>query len=102
MTIVPRYKAEDKKRLSELVGAKGAPTRPSKVYLKLSSSVCALLGGSLVASHTAFSGYGFLLLALSSSQLLVASILDQDGLLIFYSGSVLIFVDCLGVYRWLL
>ena len=73
-----------------------------KVYLKLSSSLCALLGGGLVASNTPFSGYGFLLLVLSSSQLLVSSTLDKDLALIFYAGSVFLFVDCLGVYRWLL
>ncbi|MEM9904095.1 MAG: hypothetical protein AAF921_03615 [Cyanobacteria bacterium P01_D01_bin.44] len=73
-----------------------------KTYLKLSSSLCALAGGSLVASNTAISAHGFLLLVFSSSQLLVASILDKDLPLIFYSGSVFVFVDCLGVYRWLL
>lgn len=76
--------------------------RSWKVYLKLSSSICAVLGGSLVASNTPLSGNGFLLLVLSSSQLLVASLLDKDLLLIFYSASVFFFVDCLGVYRWLL
>ena len=76
--------------------------RPVKVYLKLSSSICALLGGSLVASNTPLSRYAFLLLVLSSSQLLISSILEQDTLLIFYAGSVFVFVDCLGVYRWLL
>lgn len=73
-----------------------------KTYLKLSSSLCALSGGSLVASNTAISAYGFLLLVLSSSQLLAASISEKDWPLIFYSGSVFVFVDCLGVYRWLL
>ena len=78
------------------------PNRSVKVYLKLSSSICALLGGSLVASNTPLSGYGFLLLVLSSSQLLVSSTLEKDFALIFYAGSVFLFVDCLGVYRWLL
>ena len=78
------------------------PKGSVKVYLKLFSSICAVLGGSLVASNTLFSSYGFLLLVLSSSQLLIASILDKDYLLVFYAGSVFLFVDCLGVYRWLL
>ena len=78
------------------------PRTPIKTYLKFSSSICAVLGGSLVASNTIFSAYGFLLLVLSSSQLLVSSILEKDLLLIFYAASVFIFVDCLGVYRWLL
>ncbi len=95
------YKAE---ALYQSVNVKGRlKLRTSvKTYLKFSSSICAVLGGSLVASNTLFSAYGFLLLVLSSSQLLIASILEKDFLLIFYAGSVFIFVDCLGVYRWLL
>jgi hypothetical protein len=76
-------------------------TNPSKP-LKLSSSSCALTGGILLASHTSMSGYGFVFLALSSGQLLLASLQDRDSSMIFYAASLFIFVDCLGVYRWLL
>lgn len=72
------------------------------LFLKTSSSVCALIGGILLASKVTFSGYGFIFLALSSSQLLAASLREKDTSMIFYAGSVFIFVDCLGVYRWLL
>lgn len=71
-------------------------------YFKLASCFFAVLGGVLLASKTAMSGYGFLFLAMSSSHMLVASCLTADKSMICYSGSVFLFVDCLGVYRWLL
>lgn len=70
--------------------------------LKLSSSIFAIIGGVLLALNIKISGYGFIFLAMSSGQMLVASILMRDQMMIFYSGSLFIFVDCLGVYRWLL
>jgi hypothetical protein len=75
---------------------------PISSGLKISSSLCALCGAILLASKTIISGYGFIFLAISSSQLLVASILLKDKIRIFYAGCVFIFVDCFGVYRWLL
>ncbi|MBW4511151.1 MAG: hypothetical protein KME64_32245 [Scytonematopsis contorta HA4267-MV1] len=71
-------------------------------FLKISSSFFALLGGILLASNTAMSGYGFIFLAMSSGQMLIASLQSQDKIMILYSASVFTFVDCLGVYRWLL
>jgi hypothetical protein len=68
--------------------------------LKSSSSICAIAGGVLLAAKVDLSGYGFILLALSSSQMLLASILRKDQSMIFYSASLFLFVDCLGVYRW--
>lgn len=80
--------------------------RPIRIWLikilRISSSICAVLGGFLVASKLSISGYGFIILALSSSQLLISSILDRDKFLVFYSAAVFIFVDLYGVYRWLL
>ncbi|MEH2184315.1 hypothetical protein [Nostoc sp.] len=70
--------------------------------LKLSSSSCIMAGGILLASNTSISGYGFLGLALSSSQLLIASLLERNHTMAFYTASLFFFVDCLGVYRWLL
>jgi hypothetical protein len=71
-------------------------------FLHYSSSACAVAGGTILASNTEASGYGFILLALSSSQMLISSILIQDKRLIIYSASLFIFVDCLGIYRWVL
>lgn len=70
--------------------------------LKMSSSLFAIFGGVLVALKLDISGYGFLFLAMSSSQMLLASILLRDKSMIFYAASVFVFVDSLGVYRWLL
>lgn len=70
--------------------------------LKYSSSIFALVGGTLLASNISISEFGFLFLAISSSQMLVASIVERDRLMIFYSASLFLFVDCLGVYRWIL
>jgi hypothetical protein len=71
-------------------------------FLQWSSSACAIAGGVMLASKTGVSGYGFIFLALSSSQMLVASIRKQDTPMIIYSGSVFLLVDCLGIYRWIL
>jgi len=72
------------------------------LLLKASSSLCALMGGILLASKLPVSGYGFVFLAMSSSQLLIASLREKNTSMIVYAGSVFLFVDCLGVYRWLL
>jgi hypothetical protein len=74
---------------------------PSKIF-RFSSSAFALTGGVLLASNTPLSPYGFILLAFSSGQMLLASLQDKDIELITYSASLFIFVDCLGVYRWVL
>lgn len=71
-------------------------------YLRCVSCFFAIFGGIMLASNTAMSGFGFLYLAISSSHLLIASCLDADRTMIFYSASVFFCVDCLGVYRWLL
>lgn len=71
-------------------------------YLKWLSCVFAVIGGVLLASKTTASGSGFIFLALSSSHMLIASYLAGDKSMICYSGSIFLFVDCLGVYRWIL
>lgn len=70
--------------------------------LQYSSSFFAIMGGMLLASNIEWSKYGFIMLALGSGQMLLTSVLTRDKNLIFYSGSVFLFVDCLGVYRWLI
>jgi hypothetical protein len=71
--------------------------------LQLTSSACAVVGGVLLAANIAtISKYGFVLLAMSSSQLLVASLIKKDVRMTIYSGSIFFFVDCFGVYRWIL
>lgn len=71
--------------------------------LQLTSSACAVIGGiTLAANIPNISKYGFIFLALSSSQLLIASLLSKDKHMIIYSGSLFFFVDCFGVYRWIL
>ncbi len=69
--------------------------------LKISSSIFAFCGGLLLALNTTISGYGFIFLACSSSQMLIASILGADKIMIFYSATIFAFVDILGVYCWL-
>lgn len=70
--------------------------------LKYSSICCALIGGILLASNVDISGYGFIFLALSSGQLFAASFQNKDTSTLLYAASVFVFVDCLGVYRWVL
>ena len=74
----------------------------STQFLMISSSFCAVFGGVILAAKISISSYGFLFLALSSSQLFIASIKTRDYVMVVYSGSIFFFVDCLGVYRWLL
>jgi hypothetical protein len=69
--------------------------------LQWSSSACAVAGGVILASNTSISGYGFIFLALSSSQLLASSVLTKNQSLMVYAGSLFVFVDCLGMFRWL-
>lgn len=85
-------------------GFENSNARPDSItkFLQWSSSACAIAGGVMLASKTEVSGYGFIFLALSSSQMLIASIRKQDVPMIVYSGSVFILVDCLGIYRWIL
>lgn len=71
-------------------------------FLKRSSSIFAAVGGFVLALNIAQSRWGFLLLFLSSSQLLIASIKEGDREMIVYSSSLFIFVDSVGVYRWIL
>lgn len=79
---------------------------PQKVslakMLKWSSSSCAIVGGILLASNTSFSGFGFIGLAASSFQMLLASFLLVDKTMIVYSSALFLFVDCLGIFRWLI
>jgi CheY-like chemotaxis protein len=70
--------------------------------LKWSSSACAIAGGILLASNTSLSGYGFIGLAASSFQMLTASLLLADRTMVVYSGALFVFVDCLGIFRWLI
>ena len=70
--------------------------------LKWASCCLAVLGGILLASKTSNSGFGFIFLALSSSLMLLASWLAGDRCMVCYSGAIFLFVDCLGVYRWVL
>jgi hypothetical protein len=70
-------------------------------FLKWSSCVCTVLGGVLLASKTNLSPYGFLFLAMGSSQMVATTYLMRDRALFVYSVCVFLFVDCFGIYRWL-
>jgi hypothetical protein len=70
--------------------------------IKWSSSSCAISGGILLASNISISGFGFIGLAASSFQMLLASLLLGDKTMIVYSSALFIFVDCLGIFRWLI
>ena len=77
-------------------------SRPLAKLLRSSSSLFAVVGGSILALKIDISSYGFLLLAFSSFQLLVSSLIEKDKSLTIYAGSVFLCVDSLGIYRWLL
>jgi hypothetical protein len=71
-------------------------------FLQWTSSICAIAGGVILASNTGISGYGFIFLALSSGQMLIASIRTRNTPMIVYASSLFIFVDSFGIYRWIL
>jgi hypothetical protein len=77
----------------------GYEDRVGKI-LKLSSSAFAVAGGILLAANLEVSKYGFVILALGSAQMLFAGLRTGDKLLTLYAGSIFVFVDCLGIYRW--
>jgi hypothetical protein len=70
--------------------------------LQHSSSACAITGGIMLASKTEVSSYGFIFLAMSSSQMLVANLITKNTSMIIYAASLFFFVDCLGIYRWII
>jgi hypothetical protein len=70
--------------------------------LQASSSACAVTGGIMLASNTNISSYGFFFLALSSGQMLLSSVLMRNTSMMIYAGSLFVFVDCFGIYRWVL
>ncbi len=78
----------------------GTEDRLSKT-LKLTSSACAIAGGVLLAANLDVSKFGFILLAMSSSQMLIASLRLNDKPTMVYAGSLFFFVDALGIYRWI-
>ncbi len=84
-----------------MYNSSGAENQLSKT-LKLTSSAFAIAGGVLIASNLDVSKYGFILLAMSSAQMLIASLKSNDKPMIVYAGSLLIFVDLLGIYRWII
>jgi hypothetical protein len=69
--------------------------------LKWSGIVCLIVGGCLLGSNTHLSPYGFILLATSSGQWLVASIIEKNKEQITLYAMMFVMVDCFGVYRWL-
>ena len=75
---------------------------PKSSTLSFSSTLFAIAGGILLALNIEASRYGFLLLAGSSSQMLLANLQLRNRSMIAYSLSLFLFVDCLGVWRWVL
>ncbi len=96
---------ENEYRSQYLANFRNRKNKPFKLLnpniLKISSSIFAFCGGLILALNQPWSGYGFIFLACSSSQMLIASILTSDRIMIAYSGILFTFVDLLGVYFWL-
>ena len=86
---------------TNLIKSKVNQNKCTKI-LRISGSICAIIGGTMLASNSNISPYGFIPLAASSLQWLISSILEKDVMLAFNSGSLFLFVDLLGIYRWLL
>jgi uncharacterized membrane protein len=70
--------------------------------LQLFSSALAITGGVMLASNTSVSSYGFIFLAFSSGSMLITNTLLNNKSMIIYAASLFVFVDCLGIYRWII
>ena len=70
--------------------------------LKFLSAIFCIIGGILLSSNNRDSGYGFIFLAVSSGTLLIASLLQRDKIMIFYSAMLFLCVDLRGIYFWLI
>lgn len=66
------------------------------------SSLFGILGGFMLAVNLEFSPYGFIFLAGSSFSMLISSCINRDKGLIFYSLSIFLGVDLVGIYRWII
>ncbi len=86
---------------SRMVQSKNTDHPLAKV-LQFSSSIFAVTGGVLLSSNTSVSKYGFLILACSSSQIFLSSLILKQKSLMIYGASLFFLVDCLGIYRWLM
>ncbi len=95
------YICKTKQQLVKMQNLSRSEDRLTKI-LKLTSSGCAVAGGVLLAANIDTSKYGFVLLAMSSSQMLIASLLTNDRPMIIYAASLFFFVDSLGIYRWVI
>ncbi len=85
---------------SEIKRPKRKPKRLIK-NLALSATLLTALGGLMVASNTAVTRYGFLVWFLSSPQLALANYLDRNLSGFVYAITLFLFVDLLGVCRWI-
>lgn len=78
-----------------------ARTRFAERLTLFSTSQC-ILGGVLLAANLDISKYGFIFLGVSSSTLFVSALLKKDTINLVYAGSLFLFVDLLGIVRWIL
>jgi hypothetical protein len=99
--MMPETKVRPSVTTTPIAPARRFTKRQVSQFLTWSSCVCTVLGGGLLASKTLLSPYGFLLLAMGSSQMVGATYLIRDRALFCYSVCVFLFVDCFGIYRWL-
>lgn len=91
-----------KQKIKQSIQKKQCKIEKRCLHLKIFSCFCASLGGILLAANIKISYLGFVPLALSSSSMLFASVLEKNKFSAFYSGSLLFTVDLLGIYRWII
>lgn len=71
-------------------------------FIKWTGTVAAIFGGTMLASKTILTPYGFIFLAVSSSLWLVTGFLTKDRPLITLNLFLFVMVDVHGIYRWLM
>lgn len=70
--------------------------------IKWTGTTAAIIGGTMLASKTTLTPYGFIFLAVSSSLWLVTGFLTKDRPLIVLNLFLFIMVDVHGIYRWII
>lgn len=94
--------------LDDYLAAKWAPLKkyiPQEKlvnFIKWIGTGSAIFGGTMLASKSILTPYGFIFLAVSSSLWLVTGFLTKDRPLIILNLFLFIMVDVHGIYRWLM
>lgn len=86
---------------TEVVAVPQVPVKASNKAIEWTGAVCGLLGSVLLAAHTAYSGYGFILFLVSNACWLWFGLRTKTwGMVAMQCGFTM--TSLLGISNWLL